>query len=183
MEAIDTPRRQLLTAIAGWGAAAVLSPVSAAASSQVTPTVLHPEDGEHLVHFRDGGELVIYIGLATGTGALSLGSQQVKQGTGIPLHRHPDMTEVFSVLEGSGTVRLDDRVIPCQAGDRIVIPPGTWHAFDNPGSELRLQWITSPAGLDGFFRETCSPPGAPPKQLTHEQIRRIALRYHTEFAT
>jgi len=39
----------------------------------------------------------------------------------------------------------------------------------------------SPAGLDGFFRETCSPPNTPPKQLTREQIMQIALKYDTEF--
>jgi hypothetical protein len=39
----------------------------------------------------------------------------------------------------------------------------------------------TPAGLDGFFRDTCNPPGAPPKQLTKEQIRETALKYGTEF--
>jgi hypothetical protein len=39
----------------------------------------------------------------------------------------------------------------------------------------------TPAGLDGFFGETCSDPGAPPKQLTREQIKEIALKYGTEF--
>jgi len=39
----------------------------------------------------------------------------------------------------------------------------------------------APAGLDGFFRDTCNPPGVPPKQLTREQIREIALKYGTEF--
>jgi hypothetical protein len=39
----------------------------------------------------------------------------------------------------------------------------------------------TPPGLDGFFRETCTPPGAPAKQLTREQIREIALKYGTEF--
>jgi len=40
----------------------------------------------------------------------------------------------------------------------------------------------TPAGLDGFFRDTCTPPGVPPKQLTREQIKDIALKkYDTEF--
>ena len=38
-----------------------------------------------------------------------------------------------------------------------------------------------PPGLDGFFRETCSLPGKPPKELTREQINAIALKYGTEF--
>jgi hypothetical protein len=39
----------------------------------------------------------------------------------------------------------------------------------------------APAGLDGFFRETCNPPGMPLKQLTRDQIREIGGRYGTEY--
>jgi len=37
------------------------------------------------------------------------------------------------------------------------------------------------AGLDGFFRETCNPPGMPQKPLTKEQLNEIARKYATEF--
>ena len=39
----------------------------------------------------------------------------------------------------------------------------------------------APPGLDGFFRETCSPRGEPPKHFTREQINAIAVKYGTEF--
>jgi hypothetical protein len=39
----------------------------------------------------------------------------------------------------------------------------------------------APAGLDGFFRDTCNPPGVPPKQLTREQVNEIAHKYATEY--
>jgi hypothetical protein len=42
-------------------------------------------------------------------------------------------------------------------------------------------WFVSPAGLDGFFRETCNPPGTPPRQFTRDQINEIARKYATEF--
>jgi hypothetical protein len=51
--------------------------------------------------------------------------------------------------------------------------------FANPDRELLLLWIMAPAGLDGFFRDTCSPPGA--KQLTREQVNEIARKYATEY--
>ena len=41
----------------------------------------------------------------------------------------------------------------------------------NPDHELLLRWIESPAGFDGFFRETCN------LQLTREQINDIARKY------
>jgi hypothetical protein len=39
----------------------------------------------------------------------------------------------------------------------------------------------APPGLDAFFRETCSRPGEPPKELTREQINAIGRRLGTEF--
>ena len=51
----------------------------------------------------------------------------------------------------------------------------------HPDHELLLLWIMAPAGLDGFFRDTCNPPGVPPKQLTREQVNEIARKYATEY--
>jgi quercetin dioxygenase-like cupin family protein len=143
--------------------------------------VVGPTDGEHLVHFRDGGAIVIMLGAATGSPLHALGTQQVLAGTGIPIHRHFTMDETFLVLEGCGTVVLDEVRHPIERGSTVFIPRNTWHSFENPDHELRLLWSVTPAGLDGFFRETCSSPGAPAKELSREQIRAIALTHDTEF--
>ena len=143
--------------------------------------VLSPEQGEHLIHYRDRGNIFIKLGSATGSDNLALGTQQVMIGTGIPIHRHLKMDEVFYILEGSGTFILNDVRDPFEKGGTIFIPRNSWHGFENPDHELLLLWVVSPAGLDGFFRDTCNPPGTPPKQLTQEQITEIARRYHTEF--
>jgi quercetin dioxygenase-like cupin family protein len=144
--------------------------------------VLGTGEGERLVHFRDGGDIVIKLGAATGSPELAIGTQQVKVGTGIPTHRHFTMDEAFHVLAGSGHVALDDVRHPFAPGATICIPKNSWHAFENPDHELLLLWIVTPAGLDGFFHDTCSPPGAPAKSLTREQIREIArTKYDTEF--
>ena len=144
--------------------------------------VLGANEGEHLIHFRDGGNIFIKLGAATGSDNLAMGTQQVMTGTGIPIHRHYKMDEAFFVLDGSGTVILNDVRHPLEKGGSIFIPRNTWHGFENPDHELLVLWVVSPAGLDGFFRDTCSAPGAPPKQLTREQIREIALKkYDTDF--
>lgn len=144
--------------------------------------VLGLNEGEHLIHFRDGGNIFIKIGSATGSANLAIGLQQVMLGTGIPTHRHLKMDEAFYLLEGSGVFILNDGRHPFEKGGTIFIPRNSWHGFENPDHELLLLWIVSPSGLDGFFRDTCSPPGAPAKQLTREQIREIALKkYDTEF--
>jgi quercetin dioxygenase-like cupin family protein len=143
--------------------------------------VLGPAEGEHLIHFRDHGNIFIKFGAATGSDNLAMGTQQVMAGGGIPVHRHLQMDEAFYILEGSGVVTLNDVAHSFEKGATIFIPRNSWHGFANPEHELLLLWIMTPAGLDGFFRETCSAPGAPPKQLTREQVREIARKYGTEF--
>lgn len=105
----------------------------------------------------------------------------MKAGTGIPIHRHFRMDEAFYTLEGRGVFILNDVSRPFEKGASIFIPKNSWHGFENPEHELLLLWVVTPAGLDGFFRETCSLVGEPHKQLTREKIREIAAKYDTEF--
>jgi quercetin dioxygenase-like cupin family protein len=143
--------------------------------------VLGKSEGEQLVHFRDHGKIFIKVGAATGSRSFALGTQQVMVGAGIPIHRHFLTDEAFYVLEGSGIFILDDVRHPFEKGGTIFIPKNSWHGFANPDYELLLLWTVSPTGLDGFFRDTCTPPGIPQKQLTREQINEIARKYGTEF--
>ena len=48
--------------------------------------VLGATEGEHLIHFRDGGNVFINVGPAAGSGNLALGTQQVPVGAGIRIH-------------------------------------------------------------------------------------------------
>ena len=182
MNAIDQKRRTLLFGLGGLSISQVLAEgVSQAEAGTPHGYVLGATEGEHLIHFRDHGQIFIKAGSATGSDNLALGTQQVTAGAGIPIHRHLKMDEAFYVLEGSGVFILNDVRHPFEKGATIFIPKNSWHGFANPDHELLLLWIMSPAGLDGFFRDTCSPPGVPPKQLTREQIKEIAHKYATEF--
>jgi len=143
--------------------------------------VLSAGQGERLAHFADAGEIFIWVGPTTGSSNFALGTQQVRAGGGIPVHRHWEKEEAFYVLEGSGVFSLNDVNHPIGKGATIFIPRNTWHGFATAEHELLLLWVMAPAGLDGFFRETCNPPGVPPKQLTRDQIREIGGRYGTEY--
>jgi quercetin dioxygenase-like cupin family protein len=182
MHEFDQKRRLLLSGLA-VASIGVALPENIFAEQMNAPHgyVLDAAAGEHLIHFRDHGNIFIKAGAATGSDRLALGTQQVTRGAGIPVHRHLEMDEAFYILGGSGTVLLNDTPHACETGGTIFIPRLTWHGFQNPDHELTLLWITSPTGLDGFFRETCSAPGEPPKHFTHEQINQIALKYKTEF--
>jgi len=182
MNGCEPKRRSFLFSLGGLGISQALPQnfIEAQSASQ-GGYVLTANEGEHLVHFRDGGNIYIKVGTATGSDNLALGTQQVMAGSGIPTHRHFHMEESFYVLEGSGIFILNDVRQPFAKGATIFIPKNSWHAFENPDHELLLLWIVSPAGLDGFFRDTCNPPGVPPKHFTRDQIKEIALKYGTEF--
>jgi quercetin dioxygenase-like cupin family protein len=127
--------------------------------------VLGAEEGEHLIHFRDGGNIFIKVDPVTGSNNLGLGTQQLPKGSGIPVHRHLHKDEAFYILEGSGMVTLNDVYHPCERGGTIFIPKNTWHGFSSPDQELVLLWIMVPPGLDGFFRENLQPTGSRSTQL------------------
>ena len=152
--------------------------------TQPQPTrgyVLGAGEGEQLVHFRDGGNIFIKAGPATGFDNFAMGTQQLPAGGGIPVHRHFRMDEAFYVLEGSGIFTLNDVPHHFEKGATIFIPRLAWHGFSNPDQETLLLWTMMPAGLDGFFRDTCMPPGVPPRPLTREQINEIGRKYETEY--
>ena len=90
-------------------------------------------------------------------------------------------TKPSTCWKAAGTFILNDVRHPLVKGGSIFIPKNAWHGFANPDQELLLLWIMTPAGLDGFFRETCNPPGVPPKQLSRDQVNEIARKYATEF--
>jgi len=66
---------------------------------------------------------------------------------------------------------------PVEPGSTIFIPHGVWHGVENPEGELSLIWFVSPPGLESFFRESGSPPGAQPKNLTPEQLEDIRRKH------
>lgn len=181
MHTFDQDRRSFLFVMGGLGMGQMFARGADGRANAQPGGVLGPGGGEHLIHFRDRGNIFIKIGAATGSDGLALGTQQVMAGSGIPVHRHFKMDEAFYVLEGRGVVILNEVRHPFEKGGSIFIPRNSWHGFENPDQVVTLLWVVTPAGLDGFFRETCSPLGAPPKQLTREQIREIARKYDTEF--
>jgi len=181
MSAFEETRRSLLFGLGALAMSQGLPEGAVEAQARPPGSVLSATEGEHLVHFRDRGKILIKVSAATGSDNLALGTQQVMVGTGIPIHRHLQMDEAFYVLEGSGILTLDDERRAFEKGATLFIPKNSWHGFANPDHELLLLWLVTPAGLEGFFRETCSPPGARPRQLTREQINEIARKHATEF--
>ena len=137
--------------------------------------VLGPTEGEHLI--RNAGNLFIKVDPSRGSNNMALGTQQVPRRAGIRVHQHQEAYEVLFVLEGTGFAVLGDKRMPIEKGSAIYIPKGVWHGVENPDNELLLLWVVAPPGLEAFFREVASSPGAPPKQLSREQLNEIARKH------
>ena len=137
--------------------------------------VLGPTDGEHLI--RNAGSIFIKVDPSRGSNNIALGTQKVPIRTGILVHQHREADEVLFVLEGAGFGILDDTRIPVEKGSAIYVPKGVWHGVENPDRELLLLWVVAPPGLEKFFREVSSAPGASPKQLTREQLNEVAQKH------
>jgi len=141
--------------------------------------VLGPAEGEHLI--RNAGSIFIKVDPGKGSNHMALGTQQVPIRAGIPVHQHHEADEVLFVLEGAGFGILGDARMSVEKGSAIYVPNGVWHGVENPDSELLLLWVVAPPGVEAFFREVSSVPGAPPKQLTREQLNEIAQKHGMQF--
>lgn len=98
-------------------------------------------------------------------------------GGGPPPHRHLAEDELFYIVEGevSFTAHAETRTVG--AGESIFVARGTPHSYRNVGSvPARMVAVYTPSGMEGWFREVCTPvedPTADPPPVTPELIQRM----------
>lgn len=83
----------------------------------------------------------------------------VDPGGGVPPHVHPRMEERFTVVEGRAEFLAGRRWIGAGAGETVVVPPGTRHAYRNRGDVVaHVRCIATPPdpGLAGFLTEAAA---------------------------
>jgi mannose-6-phosphate isomerase-like protein (cupin superfamily) len=65
----------------------------------------------------------------------SLAEARVAPGVSTTAHYHPQTEEIYYILRGRGTMRIDAETRTVGPGDAIAIPPGRVHQITNGGSE------------------------------------------------
>ena len=71
-----------------------------------------------------------------------------------PLHIHEHEDELFYVLEGEHVFQVGDREFRAGPGGAVFAPRGVPHAQKRAVPRTgRVLILSSPAGLEGFFRE------------------------------
>jgi mannose-6-phosphate isomerase-like protein (cupin superfamily) len=104
-----------------------------------------------LLRFGDV-EVVVKASADTTGGAFSLFEENDPVDT--PLHVHAHEDELFYVLEGEHVFQVGDQEVRMGPGGCVFAPRGVPHSQRRavPRSG-RILALTSPAGLEGFFRE------------------------------
>lgn len=87
--------------------------------------------------FADSGD--------TGGRLTSYRSTFAKGAIGAPAHLHTRASELFFVIDGSLQVLLGEEVTVLEAGDFLVVPPNTPHAFAAaPGATADVLFVFTP---------------------------------------
>ncbi len=98
----------------------------------------------------------------------------LEPGEAPPLHVHPDVEQVFYILEGEGTMSVgadESESVELRVGDFVRTPPGTPHAVRCTGSS-RFVYLS----IDCFV---AGPPAAEPTWDSH--VRMMCAEHGWDF--
>jgi mannose-6-phosphate isomerase-like protein (cupin superfamily) len=98
----------------------------------------------------DGSSIRELAGVPSGNAVnQSLAEAEVPPASETVEHLHRTTEEIYYFTAGAGRMRLGPEEAPVQAGDAVVIPPGTPHRLFNPGpGPLVLLCCCAPAYSD-----------------------------------
>jgi mannose-6-phosphate isomerase-like protein (cupin superfamily) len=124
-----------------------------AQQGDIKPFIVRENEGTPL--WLNNDTYTIKLDKDNTNGALSIIQGFVGPGGGPIWHLHEDADEIFVVLDGDLTVKAADEVFHAQAGDFVFVPKGVYHQFRNNSLKpIKILLMFSPAGFEGFFRET-----------------------------
>lgn len=140
------------------------------------PTILRPGEGEAL----GGGTVVVKADTEATDGKLYLAEASIPPGfPGPPLHRHRSMHDMFYVLDGTLTVRVEDDTLELGPGSFACVPPSVAHTFSNPGDDVvRILNLSTPGGFERYMRELMEL--AQSGGMTTEAMGELLARHDTE---
>jgi len=139
--------------------------------------VVHVIAGHGRSFWGPGDRYTFLVTAAESGGAMFAVDCVVGAGGGPPPHRHLAEDELFYVFEGTLSFTAGEETRIVGAGDSVFVARGTKHAYTNTGdSDARMIAVYTPAGMEGWFREVCTPvedPAAAPPPVTPELIERM----------
>ena len=128
---------------------------------------------------RENTPITIRLSKKTdGIDTISVCTEEMLQGGGIPVHKHLYADEMFFFQQGTGIFILDSQEVPVAGGSTAFVPRGTWHGLKNTGKELLVfTFGYTPAGFEDFFRQIGTLKGFTFKAKTPEEVKTLAEQY------
>ncbi|WP_433502331.1 cupin domain-containing protein [Pseudonocardia halophobica] len=113
------------------------------------PILRHLDDvAPQLISPSDTVKLALLAGPADGS-STSVFFEVWEPGGSQPDNSHPESTEIFVILSGTGRAHSDEHVVDLRAGDALVLHPGSTHRIVNTSGTERLYAVTVMADDDG----------------------------------
>jgi len=139
--------------------------------SNTTNITIRPENEGEVLSIAGGKYRILISGEETG-GNYAVIEMNVQPGGGPNPHAHPDMQEMFYVVEGEVEFRTENGKTSTGAGGFINIPLGGGvHAFKNTSDQpAKLLCTVVPSGLEVMFKEASQATGP-------DEIRTILQKY------
>ena len=142
-------------------------------------------------HAAHDGEALSWMGEPTllkatadvTSGLYSLAEVLVTPDGLVPLHVHHREDEAFYLLEGEATFFVGERTIEAGPGTFVFGPRDVPHRYQIHTPTARMLMLFSPAGFEGFIRETSQPidePPIAPEDIDFDLILAAAARYGSE---
>ncbi len=91
-------------------------------------------DAQPVAAWRPGVLTRLRAGAARGAASICIGEQWFQPGTGAPLHTHPGVEEVVTVLDGQAEFVLDGERRMVRGGTSVLLPADSVHGFRNTGA-------------------------------------------------
>jgi quercetin dioxygenase-like cupin family protein len=118
-----------------------------------TAYLARPEQHQQL-EWLGGSTLSILLDGAATDGRLMVGRFDVSRGEAPPYHVHSNEDEVFMLIKGTALVWADDQESELTEGGIVFLPRRVPHSYRITSEKADLLIITTPAGIEGMFRET-----------------------------
>ena len=123
------------------------------------------------------GEVTITVDPSRDGTAFAAGTETLLPGAEIPVRKHLDQDLVLFVHRGQGRVVLNGQALVVVPGAMLHVPRGGWHGLRNTGTgTFQFVWVSSPPGLEAFFRDLSRVGTASPAAL-----QELAHRHRVEF--
>lgn len=109
------------------------------------------EDHQRL-EWLGGSTMTVLLDSAATDGQLMVTSTSLADGDAAPLHVHAREDEVFVVLTGSVVIWCGEDRREVGPGGVAFLPRDVPHAYRATSKDTRVMTLTTPGGLEGFFR-------------------------------